>query len=78
MTALKKGNLLGVLESRKPAPAPVAETKDLKRIKVIFTIPPTAKKQFDFMAVEHGRTKQALFCEALNDFFQKYGKPPIA
>ncbi len=45
---------------------------------MIFHMPETAKKQFDHLAIEIGKTKQALMAEAVNDLFVKYGKPPIA
>ena len=38
----------------------------------------TAKTQLDMMAVEMDTTRQALIEEALNDFFRKHGRPPIA
>lgn len=37
-----------------------------------------AKQQFAIMAAEQNRTQQELFAEALNDFFEKYGKGRIA
>lgn len=43
-----------------------------------FWIPAAAKKQLDFLTVEHETTCQALLTEALNELFKKYGKPPIA
>ena len=38
----------------------------------------TAKKQLDIMAAESDTTRQSLIIEAINDFFKKYSKPPIA
>ena len=38
----------------------------------------SAKKQIDIMAAEGDTTRQALIIEAINDFFKKNGKPPIA
>ena len=38
----------------------------------------SAKKQLDIMAAEGDTTRQALIVEAINDFFRKCGKPPIA
>ena len=49
-----------------------------KKKQTIFHMPETAKKQFDHLGVELGRTKQALMAEAINDLFLKYNKPPIA
>lgn len=41
-------------------------------------LPEAAKKQLDYMVVEHDTTAQGLLTEAVNDLFKKYGKPPIA
>lgn len=38
----------------------------------------SAKKQIDIMAAEGDTTRQALLVEAINDFFRKHGKPPVA
>ena len=43
-----------------------------------FWMPAAAKKQLDYLTVEHDTTQQSLLTEALNDLFKKYGKPPIA
>lgn len=39
---------------------------------------PEAAKQFKLLAVQHGRTTQALLVEAINDLFAKYGLSRIA
>lgn len=39
---------------------------------------PAAKQLFSIIAAEEGRTQQDILAEALNDFFQKYGKPRLA
>ncbi len=44
----------------------------------LFQLPDAAKKQLAVMAIELETTQQALLSEALNDFFRKHGKPPIA
>lgn len=44
----------------------------------LFQLPAAAKKQLAMLAVEHDTTQQALLSEALNDLFQKHGKPRIA
>jgi hypothetical protein len=44
----------------------------------LFQLPAAAKKQLAMLAIEHDTTQQALLSEALNDLFQKHGKPPIA
>lgn len=49
-----------------------------KKKQIIFQMPEKAKKRFDHLAIEIGKTKQSLMAEAINDLFLKYGKPPIA
>ncbi len=44
----------------------------------LFQLPAAAKKQLAILAIERETTQQALLSEALNDLFQKHGKPPIA
>ncbi len=44
----------------------------------IFHLPETAKKQLAILAIETEQTQQAILVEALNDLFQKHGKPRIA
>jgi hypothetical protein len=39
---------------------------------------PEAAKQFKLLAVQQGRTTQALLVEAINDLFVKYGLSRIA
>jgi hypothetical protein len=39
---------------------------------------PEAAKQFKLLAVQQGRTTQALLVEAINDLFAKYGLSRIA
>jgi hypothetical protein len=41
-------------------------------------VTPKAFQQFQILRAERGRDVQELVEEALNDLFQKYGKPPIA
>jgi hypothetical protein len=44
----------------------------------LFQLPAAAKKQLAILAIERETTQQALLSEALNDLFQKHGKPAIA
>ena len=44
----------------------------------LFHLPAAAKKQLAILAIEGETTQQTLLTEALNDFFTKHGKPPIA
>lgn len=43
-----------------------------------FWVPVAARKQLKVMAAEMDTTQQELMTLALNDFFKKHGKPPIA
>lgn len=78
----KRTSLQAVLSSPKDSPAELqakkTSKKELQKVKVIYSIPSTAKKQFDRLALDLDKTKQDAFREALNDFFKKYGKPEIA
>ena len=77
MAAVKKGGLKGLF----PDEPPVQREKpraEIGKTRVIFRMSEDGKKQIDFLAVELGRTKQDLFCEAVNDFLQKHGKQRTA
>ena len=77
--SLKGNKLQGVLQPKKTTETKAADLKQkAKKVKVIYSIPPTAKKQFDRLALDLDLTKQDAFREALNDFFRKHGKPEIA
>lgn len=39
---------------------------------------PECMRQFKQIVLDNSTTQQDLLAEALNDLFQKYGKPPIA
>jgi hypothetical protein len=43
-----------------------------------FWVPVSARKQLRILAAELDTTMQACMTEALNDFFSKHDKPPIA
>jgi antitoxin-like ribbon-helix-helix protein len=43
-----------------------------------FWVPVAARKQLRLLAAEMDTTQQELLTIALNDFFIKHGKPPIA
>jgi hypothetical protein len=43
-----------------------------------FWVPVAARKQLRLLAAEMDTTQQELLTIALNDFFTKHGKPPIA
>jgi hypothetical protein len=48
------------------------------RTAVPFWVPIAARKQLRLLAAEMDTTQQELLTIALNDFFIKHGKPPIA
>jgi hypothetical protein len=61
-----------------PAGAPVAPEPQEKRRRVTMQLRQDAWKQVKIAAVERGTTAHDLMVEALNDWFTKHGKPPIA
>ncbi|HZC00584.1 MAG TPA: ribbon-helix-helix domain-containing protein [Gammaproteobacteria bacterium] len=48
------------------------------RTAIPFWVPVAARKQLRLLAAEMDTTQQELLTIALNDFFTKHGKPPIA
>lgn len=48
------------------------------RVMMPFWVPKTARTQLRVMAAHMDTTQQDLMAKALNEFFQKHGKPPIA
>ena len=78
----KKRAKLGVFNTSKALSEPVT-TKEKRidrvgRTAMPFWVPIAAKKQLKIMAAEMDTTQQELMTLALNDFFKKHGKPPIA
>ena len=74
--------------SKLPAPAAVPEMAPIEsesarpdragRAALPFWVPVAARKQLRILAAEMDTTQQELMTLALNDFFEKYGKPRIA
>ena len=60
-----------------PAGDAAAPEPEAKRI-VVMRLRQDAWKQVKIAAVERGTTAHDLMVEALNDWFTKHGKPPIA
>jgi hypothetical protein len=58
-------------------PLEVGSYREGKRL-VPFWVLVSARKQLRMLAAERDTTMQACMIEALNDFFCKHGKPPIA
>jgi hypothetical protein len=48
------------------------------RVMLPFYVPKAARYQLRLMALEADSTQQDMMTEALNDFFVKHGKSPIA
>ncbi len=77
MTALKQGKIGDVFSVQKTRK--VQEVREAKGItKFTFDLAAPAKEQLDYMSIELKKTRKDLLAEALNDLFQKYGKPTIA
>ena len=64
--------------AKPPAAMPKAVNQNQTERQINLRLNETAKKQLDVMAAEGDTTRQALIVEAINDFFRKCGKPPIA
>jgi hypothetical protein len=87
----KKPSLAVALNSfdKKPAKAPQEEEREAvqavqkppsrkgKKI-VAGHFDPAVTKQLKLIGIETDRSLQDMLAEAINDFFQKQGKPPIA
>lgn len=61
----------------------IASIKTKKRLKdgrvlMPFSVPLAARAQLQIMAIENNTSQQELLTKALNDFFQRHGKEPIA
>ncbi len=74
----QKANIANIFSNEPVVKPKVLDPAEKAKKQMIFHMPETAKKQFDHLAIEIGKTKQALMAEAVNDLFVKYGKPPIA
>jgi hypothetical protein len=81
MQAFDKATPVATLEPIREAEAPKPPSRPPSRrgkraITGYFSQP--AFTQFKILVAERNKDGQALVEEALNDLFQKYGKPPIA
>ena len=63
--------------SAEPPPSPKAKTRD-GLVSVQVYVPKPVRAQLHIMRAEQDRPVEDLLVEALNDFFDKYGKPAIA
>lgn len=59
----------------KPKANPATRTG---RVSCPFWIPTAARKQLKYIVTDLNMTSQDALTEALNDWFTKHGKPPIA
>jgi hypothetical protein len=80
-----RGSLTAAVQDAAPRPAAKAGKTALAdrpdragKTPLPFWVPVSARKQLRILAAELDTTMQACLLEALNDFFQKHGKPPIA
>jgi len=64
-------------ETRAPTTATQGKSREGRQF-IAAHVVPEAAKQFKLLAVQHGRTTQALLVEAINDLFTKYGLSRIA
>lgn len=81
MATAKRQNLSNMFTT--PPPSTTTEPREKRpdragKRATLFQLPAAAKKQLAILAIERETTQQALLSEALNDLFQKHGKPPIA
>jgi hypothetical protein len=81
----RRGSLTAAVKNAAPKTAaktsktPLAERPDREgKTPLPFWVPVSARKQLRILAAELDTTMQACMIEALNDFFNKHGKPPIA
>jgi hypothetical protein len=70
--------LAGRLEAVLPETEPLARDAGGERRGMTLRLRPEAWKQLKFAAIEQGVPAHDLLTEALNDWFAKRGKPPIA
>jgi hypothetical protein len=60
-----------------PEPPPPEDADDKRRGQTL-RLTPAAWRQLKLLALERGIASHALLIEAVNDLFQKHGRPPIA
>ena len=73
------GTRSGFISPETAAPRTVTKGKGRQGRQFIAAhVVPEAAKQFKLLAVQQGRTTQALLVEAINDLFVKYGLSRIA
>ena len=87
MARSSRSTLAEALKPTPAAPAPVATDTDdhahrapsrRGRKAVTFYLDPAGHRQLRMITLESDRSTQSLLVEAVNDMFQKHGKPRIA
>lgn len=75
----KIDKIKGMFEEISPSrPKPKKVEKGAPKRFTSFRLNSTARKQLDILAIEEGETLQSIMCQAVNDLFEKHGKPRIA
>ena len=74
------GSFTQAAEAKAPATAPLNKTPATRtgRVALPFWVPATARQQLKHTVTDLNLTAQEALTEALNDWFVKHGKPPIA
>ena len=82
MSIAGAGAFTQAAEAAKAAPAPAAASKTpatrTGRVALPFWVPAAARQQLKHTVTDLNMTAQEALTEALNEWFVKQGKPPIA
>jgi hypothetical protein len=74
----KPTSLSDVMAKKSAAPPPAAPPAGGETRTLTLRLPPIVHDQLREMAFVSRKSQHSLLMEALNDLFQKHGKPPIA
>jgi hypothetical protein len=75
----RKPTSLSAVMAKKPTAIEPASAADGDAVRTLtLRLPPVVHDQLREMAFHSRKSQHALLLEALNDLFQKHGKPPIA
>jgi hypothetical protein len=74
----KPTSLSDVMARKVSAVTPEPEVKDGETRTITMRLKPVVHDQLREMAFTSRKSQHSLLLEALNDLFQKHGKPPIA
>jgi hypothetical protein len=80
MSQAKRKNLQSIFQTNSAEDsAPEPSPKNEKPFRwTSFRMNPIARKQLDILVAEQETSLQSLLCSAVNDLFEKHGKPRIA